>query len=82
MTLVPKAGENSPHTAIVRINWEIFPTNPDGTYSNNMPVDIGVLLMRTDGFSFLECQEKLNAFLEKRTEDNNFIHIWKKGQIQ
>lgn len=82
MNLLPKSGEDSPHTGIIRINWEVFPTSPDGSYSNNMPVDVGVLLMRTDGLTFLECQEKVNSFLNKRTEDQNFIHIWKKGQIQ
>lgn len=79
MNLLPKAGENSPHTGIIRINWEIFPLNSDGTYSNNLPVDIGVIYLKTDGNSFQDCSNKVEAFLNKKIDDKNFLHIWRKG---
>lgn len=80
MSLLPKAGEDSPHAAIVRINWEIFPVNQNGTYGSNEPVDIGLLLLRADGSSFQEAKVKLEKFLSDRIEDKNFVHIWKRGQ--
>jgi hypothetical protein len=79
MALIPKAGEDSPHTGIIRINWEIFPTDSSGNYANNLPVDIGVILFRTDSMSFSDCQNKIEALLKNNTENENFIHIWKRG---
>jgi hypothetical protein len=80
MGLIPNAGEDSPHTAIVRINWEVFPVSSDGTYGSNQPVDIGLVLLRADGISFQEAKNKLEAFLSKAIDDKNFGHIWKRGQ--
>jgi|LakMenEpi03Aug12_release.lakeMendotaPanAssembly.Ray.scaffolds.fasta_scaffold3147353_2 hypothetical protein len=80
MGLIPKAGENSPHTAIVRINWEVFPISSDGSYGLNQPVDIGLLLFKADGLSFEEAKNKLEAFLSNAISDKNFAHIWKRGQ--
>lgn len=79
MNLTSSAGENSPHTAIVRINWEVFPMNPDGSYSGNLPVDIGVLLLKGDELSFEKIKLKLENLLELHTKDSNFNHIWKRG---
>ncbi len=79
MRLLPNGGENSPHTAIVRVSWEIIPTNPDGTYSSNQPVDIGVLLLRTDENSFEGVKNKLEDFLTKNIDNKNFFHIFKRG---
>jgi len=80
MGLIPKSGEDSPHTAIVRINWEILPTNSDGLYGSNQPVDVGLILFRADGLSFQESKNKLEAFLSNAVNDKNFVHIWKRGQ--
>lgn len=81
MTLIPSAGEDSPHTGIIRINWEIFPTNQNGTYSNNMPVDIGVILLKTNATTFEECKNIVEAYLNKSVENDNFVHIWKRGSF-
>jgi len=80
MGLIPKSGEDSPHTAIVRVNWEVLPINSDGLYGSNQPVDVGLILLRADGMSFQEAKNKLEAFLSNAIEDKNFAHIWKRGQ--
>jgi hypothetical protein len=80
MSLIPKSGEESPHTAIVRVNWEVFPISPDGSYGSNDAVDLGLLLLRSDGISFQEAKNKLEAFLSNVISDKNFAHIWKRGQ--
>lgn len=79
MNLVPNAGENSPHTGIIRINWEIFPLNPNGTYGSTMSVDMGVLLLKTDALTMQDCKQNVEELLKKHTEDKNFVHIWKRG---
>ena len=80
MGLIPKSGEDSPHTVIVRINWEVLPTSSDGSYGSNQPVDIGLILFRADGLSFQESKNKLESFLSNAVDDKNFVHIWKRGQ--
>ena len=80
MGLIPSAGEDSPHAAIVRINWEVFPVSSDGLYGANQPVDIGLVLLRADGKSFQEAKNKLESFLSNAIDDKNFGHIWKRGQ--
>jgi hypothetical protein len=80
MALIPKAGEESPHTAIVRIHWEVLPISSDGSYGSNQPVDIGLILLRADGTSFQEAKVKLESFLNNSIDDKNFAHIWKRGQ--
>lgn len=79
MTLIPKSGQNSPHSGVIRINWEIFPTNQNGSYDTSMPMDIGVVLFRNDSLTFDECKQKVEDFLKIHTEDKNFFHIWKRG---
>lgn len=77
---LPSAGENSPHTGVLRISWEVTPLSPNGSYLNT-PVDIGVLFMRTDAVTFNECSERINNFLNQIASNEQFIHIWKKGAI-
>ena len=81
MGLIPKSGEDSPHTVIARIHWEILPTSSDGSYGSNQPVDIGLILLRADGTSFEEAKIKLESFLNNSIDDKNFAHIWKRGQL-
>lgn len=78
---LPNAGEDSPHTGILRINWEVFPTNQDGTYGNTYPVDLGLLLMRTDKKTFKETKIALEKLLKKFAEEEGFIHIFKEGRV-
>jgi hypothetical protein len=79
--LVPSAGEDSPHAGVLRISWEISPVDQKGFYGSIPPVDVGLLLMRTDKKTFKECKVALEIFLKKLAEEKDFIHIFRPGGI-
>ncbi len=78
---IPKEGEDSPHTIVLRINWEILPMSPNGSYGHIPPVDLGLMIMRSDKKTFKECEISLDILLKKLSEEKEFAHLFRKGRI-